>query len=116
MKFLTLVVFLFLSASAEKARFDNYRVYSVKIENHQQLEAMKYLEEHSDSVNRNFCGFFGEILHEIFQSLFQYDFFETAHLHAEAEILVPPHKFADFDEVTENFGMQKTLLINNYQE
>ena len=51
MKLVALLAFLFLSAEAEKARFDNYRVYSVLVENEQQHEAMQYLQEHSDSVN-----------------------------------------------------------------
>lgn len=47
-----LVVFLFVfAANAEKARFDNYRVYKVKIENEDQYKIMKYLEENSDSVS-----------------------------------------------------------------
>lgn len=51
MKFLVVFALFFLATNGEKARFDNYRVYSVIIENDKQLEAFKYLEEHSDSVN-----------------------------------------------------------------
>jgi hypothetical protein len=51
MKFLALVALFVIAASAEKSRFDNYRLYSVNVDNHQQLEALKYLEEHSDSVS-----------------------------------------------------------------
>lgn len=54
MKLLICLAFLFLSAGAEKARFDNYRLYNVQIENQEQYEAMKYLEDHSDSVNNYF--------------------------------------------------------------
>lgn len=36
---------------AEKARFDNYRVYHVAIENEIQLRALKELSENSDSVS-----------------------------------------------------------------
>ncbi|KAG5672021.1 hypothetical protein PVAND_002183 [Polypedilum vanderplanki] len=94
MKFLALLALLFLSASAEKSRFDNYRVYSVTVENYQQLQAIQYLEEHSDA----------------------YNIFESPHLNADTEILVPPHKFSDFEELTENLGMKAKLIINNYQE
>jgi carboxypeptidase A len=93
MKLLICLAFLFLSAGAEKARFDNYRLYSVQIENQDQYEAMKYLEEHSDS----------------------YDFFEPAILNGEAEILVPPHMYAHFDEISQNLNMKTKLTINNYQ-
>lgn len=43
-------VILFFSTSAEKARFDNYRVYNIKIENGEQLDALKFLADTSDSV------------------------------------------------------------------
>lgn len=51
MKFVFILALLVLSVAAEQARFDNYRVYSVEIDNESQYEAMKYIEEHSDSVN-----------------------------------------------------------------
>lgn len=51
MKLIICLAFLLFSVGAEKARFDNYRLYSVQIENKSQYEAMKYLEENSDSVN-----------------------------------------------------------------
>jgi hypothetical protein len=51
MKFVAAIVILFVYASAEMARFDNYRVYTATIESEQQYEAMKFLEEHSDAVN-----------------------------------------------------------------
>jgi hypothetical protein len=72
MKLLICLAFLFLSAGAEKARFDNYRLYSVQIENNKQYEAMKYLEEHSDSVNYFLISNFCEILKfcEFFSMIF----------------------------------------------
>lgn len=51
MKFLLLAAFLIVSASAEMTRFDNYQVYKVNVENNEQLKALQYLDEHSDSVN-----------------------------------------------------------------
>lgn len=35
----------------EKARFDNYRVYQLKIDTFDQLKVMKELQASSDSVN-----------------------------------------------------------------
>lgn len=46
-----IVVFLCLVAFAEKARYDNYRVYHVAIENDVQLKALIELSEVSDSVS-----------------------------------------------------------------
>lgn len=39
-----------LSATSEKARFDNYRVYKVDVDTHDQLTALRQLSETSDSV------------------------------------------------------------------
>lgn len=38
-------------ASAEKARFDNYRVYTINIGNEKQLEIMKEIENYPDGVS-----------------------------------------------------------------
>lgn len=38
------------SVSADKARFDNYRIYSIDIETVDQLKALRELSETSDSV------------------------------------------------------------------
>lgn len=45
------LIALALSASAEKARYDNYRIYSVDIANELQLKVLKELSETSDSVS-----------------------------------------------------------------
>lgn len=50
MKFIVIFLVAFLAVNAEKSRFDNYRVYSITIENDEQFKIMKYIEEHSDSV------------------------------------------------------------------
>ena len=44
MRFLALLPLFFLSVLAEKARFDNYRVYQVVPDNENQLEALVSLE------------------------------------------------------------------------
>jgi hypothetical protein len=51
-----LLNFLLLSLSAslvaaDKARFDNYRVYSVAVETEEQLKVLREIEETSDSVS-----------------------------------------------------------------
>lgn len=51
MKFIAILLAVgFLAVNAERARFDNYRVYSITIENDDQFKIMKYIEEHSDAV------------------------------------------------------------------
>lgn len=40
-----------VAVSSDKSRFDNYRFYSVNIENEVQLKALRELSEVSDSVS-----------------------------------------------------------------
>ena len=47
---LVVVLSAALTVSCEKARFDNYRVYSVAVEAHDQLSVLRQLSETSDSV------------------------------------------------------------------
>lgn len=53
MKLLIFSLFALLcvfSVKAEKARFDNYRVYEILVENEQQLELMQEIENFPDGV------------------------------------------------------------------
>lgn len=45
-----LVLISALSVLAEQARFDNYRYYTINVENELQLRALKELSDVSDSV------------------------------------------------------------------
>lgn len=47
---LALIVLSAFTASSEKARYDNYRVYTVEIDTHDQLSVLKEISEKSDSV------------------------------------------------------------------
>jgi hypothetical protein len=49
-----LLAVLALAVSSERARFDNYRVYHIKIETLDQLSVLRELSETSDSVKRRF--------------------------------------------------------------
>jgi hypothetical protein len=51
MKIIFSLFFFLVASHAEKARFDNYRVYEVSIENSDQLKALRQLADTSDSVN-----------------------------------------------------------------
>lgn len=46
-----ILIILAFSALTEKARFDNYRVYRIFVENELQLRVLKELSEVSDSVS-----------------------------------------------------------------
>lgn len=50
MKVLLVFLFAYAAAGSEKARYDNYRVYQISIENSQQLELMQEIENYPDGV------------------------------------------------------------------
>lgn len=91
---LFLVLTTFLVAFCEKARFDNYRVYLVHIENEEQLQVIQELELNPD----------GLVLLEV----------PTA-VDGIAEILVPPHKFADINDLFHMYNLKNEIRTNDLQ-
>jgi FtsZ-interacting cell division protein YlmF len=45
----------------------------------------------------------------------QYDFWKSPKINAKADIVVPPHKFSDFEHIAENLGMKVVVIIENLQ-
>lgn len=91
------IVILFARLSVifgDKARFDNYRVYSIEIENEKQLELLQQIENNQDSL--------------LFLT-------PPTTNQTMVEILVPPHKFSDLSELCEKFEMKNTIEIENLQ-
>lgn len=93
------IVFVILLVSVvlavgEKARFDNYRVYSIEVENDEQLQVLKELENQQHGL------------------LF---FTPPTITNTSVELVVPPHKFADLSELCENFQMKSEKKIDNLQ-
>lgn len=61
MKWLTAIIAfytIFVGISAEKARFDFYRVYEVQIENENHLKLMKEISAYPDGVSYSKLKFF----------------------------------------------------------
>jgi len=81
-------------AAIEKARFDNYRVYSLNVDTVEQLKELKKLDGNSDG----------------------FEFWKLADVGKEADLMVPPHKFADFEELVESLKISYYLKIRNVQE
>lgn len=77
-----------------KARFDNYRVYSLSVENKNQLEELREIENNPDGLL---------YLHEPF-------------LGGKAELLVPPHKVADVHDLFKSLKLKVDLKTRNIQE
>lgn len=81
-------------AAVEKARFDNYRVYSLNVETVEQLMELRKLDGNSDG----------------------FEFWKLGDVGKEADLMVPPHKFADFEELMEAMKISHYLKIRNVQE
>ena len=53
----------------------------------------------------------------MFHVAFQYQFWSyPSEVGQTVEMMVPPHKFSDFAELQEMFGLETDLLIANLQE
>lgn len=84
-----------MAASADKARYDNYRVYSVSVENEEQLQVLGELEMRPDGTS----------------------FLESPiGLNQIADLIVPPHKFADITELFKTYDIKNWLKTKNLQE
>lgn len=96
MKFFALALFCgcFVASLAEKARFDNYRVYSVNVENDNQLKVLQELEEVSGGII----------------------FLDSPNFEGTVNIVVPPHKFADVNELFKTYNMKHHTKTNNLQK
>lgn len=91
---LGLVLLCSFVAAIEKARFDNYRVYSLHVETVEQLLELKKLDGNSDG----------------------FEFWKLADVGRETDLMVPPHKFADFEELVAALKISSYLKIRNVQE
>ncbi|XP_031623765.1 zinc carboxypeptidase-like [Contarinia nasturtii] len=97
MRLLTLVVIFasFYMAFCEKARFDNYRVYSMIVENEEQLRILQELENHRDGI----------------------EFLESPNSIGDfTELIVPPHKLADINDLFEKYEIKSLAKSNNLQK
>lgn len=83
------------AAFAEKARYDNYRVYTVAIQNEQQLKTIQALENNPDGY--------------LFWS-------DATVVGGSVDLMVAPHKFAEYSELTNNLSLDSKLKIANVQE
>lgn len=90
-----LCTWLLSIAVADRARFDNYRVYKLSIETEKQLEVLRQIENYPDG----------------------YSFWESPlFVGGQSEIVVPPHKFGAFSELCDEFGFKHKLKITNVQK
>uniref|UniRef100_A0A7G3AD57 Zinc carboxypeptidase A 1 n=1 Tax=Lutzomyia longipalpis TaxID=7200 RepID=A0A7G3AD57_LUTLO len=79
----------------EVARYDNYRIYGVTVNSHEDIKALQSLDGTSDGL------------------IFIY---MTSKLAEDSQIVVAPHKFADFEDYLKRNGMTCKVLAENLQQ
>lgn len=77
-----------------KVRYDSYHVYNIAVEN---VEQSKILQE----IELNSSG---------------YDFWTSPSIGRESDVMVPPHKMADFQDLAKSLNLNYTLKIHNLQK
>lgn len=91
----TIFVATFIVVFGEKARFDNYRVYSVNIENEEQLSVLRELEAYADGISfRAMPTAVGQMV----------------------DIIVPPHKLADISELFDVHEFNSQIRTKDLQK
>lgn len=84
----------FSMAICDKARFDNYRIYSITIETEKQLRILQEFESYHNELT----------------------FIEApTMIGINAELLVPPHKFADISDFFQINRLKAEIKVNNLQ-
>lgn len=85
----------FIDTFAEKARFDNYRVYSVSIRDERQLNILRELEIYPDGISfRDMPTIVGQTV----------------------DLVVPPHKLAAIHELFSTFDFHSQIKTENLQK
>jgi hypothetical protein len=110
------VLLLISLISAEKARFDFYRVYDVTVNDHVALDLMKQIADYPDGVRTYHKQHACFIM--ILPSSSQYQFLSSppAVVGVKSPLIVPPHKFGEWSDLIEKFNLDVKLLNNNLQE
>jgi len=90
MQFVVIIfgVLFFGQSLALTVRYDNYRVYSVKVENANHLRQLESIES-------------------------QYDFWKSGNVGQHSDIMVAPHEIDEFEKFIEN--MNSSIKVNNVQ-
>ncbi|XP_052872171.1 zinc carboxypeptidase-like [Anopheles cruzii] len=92
---LCLVACLLGTSAAEKARYDNYRLYAVQIVTDRQLELLQAIEAQPDGYR--------------FWS-------EPARVGTEVLLVVPPHQRGHFSELRAKHGLRVDLRVEDLQQ
>lgn len=88
--FMVIVGFLAAFTLSEKARYDNFRVFRVNVENEAQLNALQ-------SIDGDF------------------DFWKEPSLGRTADVMVKPEQMAEFQKLIKTFEINSDLSIDDVQ-
>lgn len=81
--------------SAEKMRFDHHKVYKLNVENDEQLNVLRQLEETPNG---------------------EYTFWDSPRVGHFVDVVVPPHKLYEFGGILNNFNILHDIKIENLQK
>lgn len=91
--FVILIIFVLTSnISAEKARYDYYKVIKINVETPNQVTMLQDLE--------NMCYLFSSVPQRTGESI---------------NIIISPHKLAEFEEIIKNFQLKTLIFSHNLQ-
>lgn len=83
---------LISGVSLTKQRFDNFKVYSLKVENDEQLKVLENLEKRD------------------------YDFWESPMLNDVADVMISPDREKFFEDLMDTYKIERTVKVANVQE
>lgn len=92
MKLLAFLCVLVTVVTAEKMRYDDHRVYTLVVTNKEQLDWLHQLESEEGYV-----------------------FWNDIAMGHSVDLMVPPYKMLDFDEMSAKFRISRKLNIENVQ-
>lgn len=91
---LAIVVLIAASSFAAKARYDNYKLYSMQLQNEEQAKVVVELEQNTDA----------------------YDFWSAVSLVRDVDVMVPPHKLGEFEDFLNRFDIPFHIKVENIQK
>lgn len=80
--------------SAEKMRFDHYKIFSLKVENKEQMKVLKQLEQTAEG---------------------EYVFGDSPVVGRNCDVVVSPNKLYEFGGILNNFNIIHELKVENLQ-
>lgn len=87
------IIFMATVVWSRQLRFDDFKVFSIKVENEEQLRVLKNLENDDDG----------------------YSYWKDPILGKIADLVVPPNKLNEFNALVSASNLNTTLKISNIQ-